>query len=131
MAKYPFPVKHNGVLYEPGKEVPVGVEAKKEDAIADKSTKEIREELKALGVTKFPSNKKEDLAKQLEEALKAAEEVEEEDPETNEDDEEEVTDPELEDEESDNEESDENDPTDLIEDPEGEEGTILDQIINE
>lgn len=130
MAKYPFPVKHNGVLYEPGKEVPVGVEAKKEDAIADKSAKEIREELKALGVTKFPSNKKEDLAKQLEEALKAAEEVEEEETEEDED-EEEVTDPELEDEESDNEESDENDPTDLIEDPEGEEGTILDQIINE
>lgn len=130
MAKYPFPVKHNGVLYEPGKEVPVGVEAKKEDAIADKSAKEIREELKALGVTKFPSNKKEDLAKQLEEALKAAEEVEEEEIEEDEEDEE-VNDPELEDEESDNEESDKNDPTDLIEDPEGEEGTILDQIINE
>lgn len=130
MAKYPFPVKHNGVLYEPGKEVPVGVEAKKEDAIADKSAKEIREELKALGVTKFPSNKKEDLAKQLEEALKAAE-VEEEDPETEEDDEE-VTEPELEDEESDNEGDEETEPTDPIEeDPEGEEGTILDQIINE
>lgn len=130
MAKYPFPVKHNGVLYEPGKEVPVGVEAKKEDAIADKSAKEIREELKALGVTKFPSNKKEDLAKQLEEALKAAE-VEYEDPETEED-EEEVVDPELEDEESDNEGDEETEPTDPIEeDPEGEEGTILDQIINE
>lgn len=130
MAKYPFPVKHNGVLYEPGKEVPVGVEAKKEDAIADKSAKEIREELKALGVTKFPSNKKADLAKQLEEALKAAE-VEEEDPETEED-EEEVTDSELEDEESDNEDDEETEPTDPIEeDPEGEEGTILDQIINE
>lgn len=78
MAKYPFMVKHNGILYEAGKEVPIGVEARKEDEIADKSAKEIREELKKLGVTKFPSNKKEDLVKQLEEAMDKTENEEEE-----------------------------------------------------
>ena len=30
--KYPFPVKHNGIDYEPGQEVPIGQEPVKENA---------------------------------------------------------------------------------------------------
>ena len=75
MAKFPFAVKHNGVLYEAGKEVPIGKEAKKENEQNDKTVAQIREELKALGVTKFESNKKADLIKQLEQ-VKAEKEKE-------------------------------------------------------
>lgn len=125
MAKFPFTVKHNGTLYEPGREVPIGVEAKKEDAIADKTAKEIREELKALGVTKFPSNKKEDLIKQLEEAQKAAEEQ------GNEDEELEGGEPEDQDLENGDEGTPENEDPETPEEGAEGEGTILEQIINE
>lgn len=65
---FPFPVKHNGVNYEPGQEVPIGKEPVKENAYNDKSANEIRKELREVyGVTKFPSNKKEDLIAMLKE----------------------------------------------------------------
>lgn len=67
--KYPFPVKHNGVDYEPGQEVPIGVEPVKENALNDMSVAEIRKELtEKYGVEKFPSNKKADLIALLKEA---------------------------------------------------------------
>ena len=65
--KYPFPVKHNGVDYEPGQEVPIGQEPVKENADKEMTINEVREELRALGVTEFPSNKKSDLIALLEE----------------------------------------------------------------
>ena len=65
--KYPFPVKHNGIDYEPGQEVPIGQEPVKENADKERTINEIREELRALGVTEFPSNKKADLIALLEE----------------------------------------------------------------
>lgn len=65
--KYPFPVKHNGIDYEPGQEVPIGQEPVKENADKEMTINEVREELRALGVTEFPSNKKSDLIALLEE----------------------------------------------------------------
>lgn len=66
--KFAFPVKHNGVDYEPGQEVPIGVEPVKENALNDMSVAEIRKELtEKYGVEKFPSNKKADLIALLEE----------------------------------------------------------------
>lgn len=79
--KYPFPVKHNGIDYEPGQEVPIGQEPVKENADKEKTINEIREELRALGVIEFPSNKKVDLIALLEETkanLKSTESEEEE-----------------------------------------------------
>lgn len=112
--KFPFAVKHNGILYEPGKEVPIGKEPVKENADKERTVNEIREELKALGVTKFTSNKKSDLIALLEEKkdeAKAKEEEEAKDPEEPEEDE--------------NLEEDEN--------PEGEDGEddLMNKIINE
>ena len=67
--KFAFPAKHNGVDYEPGQEVPIGVEPVKENALNDMSVAEIRKELtEKYGVEKFPSNKKADLIALLEEA---------------------------------------------------------------
>ena len=66
--KFAFPVKHNGIDYEPGQEVPIGVEPVKENALNDMSVAEIRQELtEKYGVEKFPSNKKADLIALLEE----------------------------------------------------------------
>ena len=66
--KFAFPVKHNGVDYEPGQEVPIGVEPVKENALNDMSVSEIRKELtEKYGVETFPSNKKADLIALLEE----------------------------------------------------------------
>lgn len=110
MAKFPFAVKHNGVLYEAGKEVPIGKEAKKENEQNDKTVAQIREELKALGVTKFESNKKADLIKLLEE-VKAEKEKEITNNENTEDEENEL------------------DPQEENEDEE--ESSLLDEIINE
>lgn len=79
--KYPFPVKHNGIDYEPGQEVPIGQEPVKENADKERTINEIREELRALGVIEFPSNKKADLIALLEETkanLKSTESEEEE-----------------------------------------------------
>ena len=84
--KFAFPVKHNGVDYEPGQEVPIGVEPVKENALNDMSVAEIRKELtEKYGVEKFPSNKKADLIALLEEAkanLESTESDEEEEEET-------------------------------------------------
>ena len=88
--KFPFAVKHNGILYEPGKEVPIGKEPVKENADKERTVNEIREELKALGVTKFTSNKKSDLIALLEEKkaeAKAKEEEKDKNPEEPEEDE--------------------------------------------
>ena len=66
--KFAFPVKHNGIDYEPGQEVPIGVEPVKENALNDMSVAEIRKELtEKYGIEKFPSNKKADLIALLEE----------------------------------------------------------------
>ena len=92
--KFAFPVKHNGVDYEPGQEVPIGVEPVKENALNDMSVAEIRKELtEKYGVEKFPSNKKADLIALLEEVkanLESTESDEEEEEETESESEEEV-----------------------------------------
>ena len=73
--RFAFTVKHNGVLYPAGQEVPIGKEiVDHNDEIETLTANDIREKLKKLGVKKFPSNKKEDLLKQLKEAEGAAEE---------------------------------------------------------
>lgn len=82
--KYPFPVKHNGIDYEPGQEVPIGQEPVKENADKEKTINEIREELRTLGVTEFPSNKKADLIALLEETKANLESTESEEDETEE-----------------------------------------------
>lgn len=76
--KFAFPVKHNGIEYAPGQEVPIGQEPVKEIADKEKTVNEIREELRALGVTQFPSNKKADLIALLEETKAKADSEEEE-----------------------------------------------------
>ena len=87
--KFAFPVKHNGIDYEPGQEVPIGVEPVKENALNDMSVAEIRKELtEKYGVEKFPSNKKADLIALLEETkanLELTESDEEEEEEVSED----------------------------------------------
>ena len=92
--KYPFPVKHNGVDYEPGQEVPIGQEPVKENADKERTINEIREELRALGVIEFPSNKKADLIALLEETKANLESTE-----SDEEEEEEVSEEEVETEE--------------------------------
>ena len=114
--KYPFIVKHNGIVYQPGEVVPIGKEPVKENEDNDKSVNEIKAELKELGVTKFPSNKKADLLALLDET-KAAAEAEE--------DEEEVTEEETESEEEDIEADEE------VTENEDEESDLLDEIVNE
>lgn len=92
--KYPFPVKHNGIDYAPGQEVPIGQEPVKENADKEMTINEVREELRALGVTEFPSNKKADLIALLEETkanLESTEPDEEEEEEVSEDETEEET----------------------------------------
>lgn len=75
--RFAFTVKHNGVLYPAGQEVPIGKEiVDHNDEIETLTATDIRERLKKLGVKKFPSNKKEDLLKQLKEAEAAAKEEE-------------------------------------------------------
>lgn len=106
--KYPFPVKHNGVDYEPGQEVPIGQEPVKENADKEMTINEIREELRALGVTEFPSNKKADLIALLEET-KANLESTESDEEVSEDETEEETESESEEEEVETEEDEDSD----------------------
>lgn len=76
MAKFPFMVKHNGILYQAGQEVPIGIEAKKENRLEDKTATEIKNELKEVyGITKFPKNSKVALLEQLIEAKANAEAV--------------------------------------------------------
>ena len=107
--KFAFPVKHNGVDYEPGQEVPIGQEPVKENADKEMTINEIREELRALGVTEFPSNKKTDLIALLEETkanLESTESDEEEEEEVSEDETEEETESEEEVETEEDEDSD-------------------------
>lgn len=111
--KFDFVVKHNGILYPVGSIVPIGKEPKKENELNDKTATEIREELKTVyGITKFPSNKKEDLVKMLEEAEKSKAEEEAKDAKESEDN------------------SDENKKPESNEDPE-KETDLLNSIINE
>lgn len=118
--KYPFPVKHNGVDYEPGQEVPIGQEPVKENADKEMTINEIREELRALGVTKFPSNKKVDLIALLEETKANLESTESDE----EEEEEEVSEDETEEEtESESEEE--------VETEEDEDSDLLNKIANE
>lgn len=112
--KYPFPVKHNGVDYEPGQEVPIGQEPVKENADKEMTINEIREELRALGVTEFPSNKKSDLIALLEETKANLESTESDEEEVSEDETEEET------------ESDEE-----VETEEDEDSDLLNKIANE
>ena len=66
---FPFPVKHNGVNYEAGQEVPIGQEPVKENSYEELSANEIRKILREeYGVEKFPSNKKADLIEMMKEA---------------------------------------------------------------
>lgn len=105
--KFAFPVKHNGVDYEPGQEVPIGVEPVKENALNDMSVAEIRKELtEKYGVEKFPSNKKADLIALLEEAKANLESTES--------DEEEVSEEETESESEEEVETEEDEDSDLL-----------------
>ena len=104
--KYPFPVKHNGIDYEPGQEVPIGQEPVKENADKEITINEIREELRALGVTEFPSNKKSDLIALLEETKANLESTESDEEEVSEDETEEETESEEEVETEEDEDSD-------------------------
>lgn len=107
--KYPFPVKHNGIDYEPGQEVPIGQEPVKENADKEKTINEIREELRELGVTEFPSNKKSDLIALLEETKANLESTE-----SDEEEEEEVSEEETESESEEEVETEEDEDSDLL-----------------
>lgn len=107
--KYPFPVKHNGIDYEPGQEVPIGQEPVKENADKEMTINEIREELRALGVTEFPSNKKSDLIALLEETKANLESTE-----SDEEEEEEVSEEETESESEEEVETEEDEDSDLL-----------------
>lgn len=115
--KFAFPVKHNGVDYEPGQEVPIGVEPVKENALNDMSVAEIRKELtEKYGVEKFPSNKKADLIALLEEKRNESnEEEEDEDESDNSDNDIDSSDNDnLDEDETSNEDEDEEDGEDLL-----------------
>ena len=109
--KFAFPVKHNGIDYEPGQEVPIGQEPVKENADKERTINEIREELRALGVIEFPSNKKADLIALLEETKANLESTE-----SDEEEEEEVSEEESEEE---------------VETEEDEDSDLLNKIANE
>lgn len=106
--KYPFPVKHNGIDYEPGQEVPIGQEPVKENADKEMTINEIREELRTLGVTEFPSNKKSDLIALLEETKANLESTE------SDEEEEEVSEEETESESEEEVETEEDEDSDLL-----------------
>lgn len=119
---FPFAVKHNGILYEPGKKVPIGQEPTKENEMEDKTASELSKELKdKYGIDMAPQKGKAKLQEALEEAEKKAKEDEE--LEDNED-----SDLDNEDEDLTN-----GNPEDESEgEPEGnEEDSFLDKIINE
>lgn len=110
--RFPFVVKHNGVLYEPGKEVPIGKEPKKELQVEDKTASELSKELKErFDIDMAPQKGKAKLQEALEEAEKKAKELESQE------------DEDLEDEES--EEGNDN------ENPEDDDKSFMDKIINE
>lgn len=125
--RFAFPVKHNGVLYEAGKEVPIGKEPKVENQMEDKTASELSKELEEkYGIKMAPQKGKKALLEALSEAeIKAGELSKEEDEELEE----------LE-ESEDNEETGETGETnedELEEDsnPEDNEDDLLNQIINE
>lgn len=110
--RFPFTVKHNGVLYEPGKEVPIGKEPKKELEVEDKTASELSKELKErFDIDMAPQKGKAKLQEALDEAEKKAKELESKE------------DEDLEDEES--EEGNDN------ENPEDDDKSFMDKIINE
>ena len=122
--RFAFPVKHNGVLYEAGKEVPIGKEPKVENQVEDKTASELSKELEEkYGIKMAPQKGKKALLEALSEAeVKAGELSKEEDEELEE----------LE-ESEDNEETGESNEDELEEDsnPEDNDEDLLNQIINE
>lgn len=110
--RFPFTVKHNGVLYEPGKEVPIGKEPKKELEVEDKTASELSKELKErFDIDMAPQKGKAKLQEALDEAEKKAKELES-----------------KEDEDLDDEESEEGNDN---ENPEDDDKSFMDKIINE
>ena len=79
--RFAFPVKHNGVLYEAGKEVPIGKEPKVENQVEDKTASELSKELEEkYGIKMAPQKGKKALLEALSEAeVKAGELSKEED----------------------------------------------------
>lgn len=122
--RFAFPVKHNGVLYDAGKEVPIGKEPKVENQVEDKTASELSKELEEkYGIKMAPQKGKKALLEALTEAeVKAGELSKEEDEELEE----------LE-ESEDNEETGETNEDKLEEDsnPEDNEDDLLNKIINE
>ena len=127
--RFAFPVKHNGVLYEAGKEVPIGKEPKVENQVEDKTASELSKELEEkYGIKMAPQKGKKALLEALSEAEVKAGELSKEEEE----------DEELEEleESEDNEETGETGETnedELEEDsnPEDNEDDLLNKIINE
>lgn len=124
--RFAFPVKHNGVLYEAGKEVPIGKEPKVENQVEDKTASELSKELEEkYGIKMAPQKGKKALLEALSEAEVKAGELSKE-----EDEEEELE--ELEEPEDDGETGEANE-DELEEDsnPEDNEDDLLNKIINE
>ena len=125
--RFAFPVKHNGVLYEAGKEVPIGKEPKVENQVEDKTASELSKELEEkYGIKMAPQKGKKALLEALSEAeVKAGELSKEED--------EELEEPEESEDNEDNEETGETNEDELEEDsnPEDNDEDLLNQIINE
>ena len=124
--RFAFPVKHNGVLYEAGKEVPIGKEPKVENQVEDKTASELSKELEEkYGIKMAPQKGKKALLEALSEAeVKAGELSKEEDEEL-----------EGSEESEDNEETGETNEDELEEDSNPEdnenEDDLLNKIINE
>lgn len=124
--RFAFPVKHNGVLYEAGKEVPIGKEPKVENQVEDKTASELSKELEEkYGIKMAPQKGKKALLEALSEAEVKAGELSKE-----EDEEEELEEPE---EPEDDGETGETNEDELEEDsnPEDNEDDLLNKIINE
>lgn len=124
--RFAFPVKHNGVLYDAGKEVPIGKEPKVENQVEDKTASELSKELEEkYGIKMAPQKGKKALLEALSEAEVKAGELSKE-----EDGEEELEEPE---DNEDNEETGETNEDELEEgsNPEDNEDDLLNKIINE
>lgn len=122
--RFAFPVKHNGVLYEAGKEVPIGKEPKVENQVEDKTASELSKELEEkYGIKMAPQKGKKALLEALSEAEVKAGEL-------SKDEEEELEEPE---EPEDDGETGETNEDELEEDsnPEDNEDDLLNKIINE
>lgn len=121
--RFAFPVKHNGVLYEAGKEVPIGKEPKVENQVEDKTASELSKELEEkYGIKMAPQKGKKALLEALSEAEVKAGELSKE-----EEEDEELEEP------KDDEEVGESNEDELEEDsnPEDNDEDLLNQIINE